>query len=111
LLEGVGLSPFLLCQLPSTARMGELRLPSTLDPPTSFYSSEFPETVKLDVTATAIRMLIITVIEIGIVKQGALCSKKILVVSATVLYQPRPFELSNPGLLTASASYPKSALK
>jgi hypothetical protein len=66
--------------------MSELHLTSTSDPPTSFCCSEFPKTLKLAVTATATE----------IVKQSALYSKKILVVSATTFHQQRPSELSNP---------------
>jgi hypothetical protein len=48
--------------------------------------------VKLAVIATATGMLTVTVIvtETGAVKQGALCSKKFLVVSTTVFHQQRP---------------------
>jgi hypothetical protein len=76
--------------------MSELDLPSTSDPPTSFYCSEFPETVKLAITTTAIGMLTVFITEIGIVKQNALCSKNFLVVSTTIFYQQRPSKLSNP---------------
>jgi hypothetical protein len=48
--------------------MSELRLPSTLDLPTSFYYSEFLEIVKLAVTAIATGMLTVTIIETGTVK-------------------------------------------
>jgi hypothetical protein len=56
--------------------MSELRLPSTLDPPTSFCCSEFLETVKLAVIATATGMLTVTITETGTIKQDALYSKK-----------------------------------
>jgi hypothetical protein len=68
--------------------MVELDLPSTLAPPTSFCYSEFPKTVKLAGTAAATGMLTVIVTETGIVKQGALCSKKLLVVFATIFHQP-----------------------
>jgi hypothetical protein len=91
--------------------MVELGLPSTSDPPTSFYSSEFSSIVKLTVIATTTGMLTGTVTEIGTVKQDALCFKKILVVSATVFNQPCPTILSNPWQLTTKCLLPKISPK
>ena len=70
--------------------MVELDLPSTSSPPTSFCYSEFPKTMKLAGTVT----------ETGIVKEGALYSKKLFVAFATIFHQPRPSELNHPRLLT-----------
>jgi hypothetical protein len=98
----------LLCQLPSVAKIVELGLPSTLDPPTFFCCTEFSGIVQLAVTVTVTDMLTGIVTEAGIVNLGALYSKKIMVVSANVFHQPCPTVLSNPGLLTTKRLLPET---